>query len=190
MTTVSCAATTATTAAAAESTATAAAESTATTSQEQHFALSIYPPFPVLVEGPDQLGAVVQADGVAVGAGEVALAVADGHDGGGLAHPDRLPALARLRRPQANALRAQNIHVMLSILGVYSLKMKGAHERFQRGSKALFSPRRTVQGRLSIQLGKSAFSNLPSYASVSKLVFYAQSTGTVISGRFFYFIFT
>ena len=102
----------------------------------------------MLVEGPDQLGAVVETDGVAVGAGEVALAVADGHDGGGLAHPDRLPALARLCRPQANALRAKHIHVMLSVLGIYSLKMKGtcAHKLFQRGSKALFPPRRTVQG--------------------------------------------
>ena len=75
----------------------------------------IYLPFPVLVEGPDQLGAVVEADGVAIGAGEVALAVADGHDGGGLAHPDRLPALARLRRPQANGLRAQK-HVIIIIV--------------------------------------------------------------------------
>ena len=40
-----------------------------------------------------------------------------------------------------------------------------------RSVMALFSPKRTVQGRQSIQLGKSAFSNLTSYKSVKTILF-------------------
>ena len=36
---------------------------------------------------------------------------------------------------------------------------------------ALFSPKRTVQGRQSIQLGECAFSNLTSYKSVKAMLF-------------------
>ena len=37
--------------------------------------------------------------------------------------------------------------------------------------KALFSPKRTVQGRQSIQLGECAVSNLTSYKSVKAMLF-------------------
>ena len=40
-----------------------------------------------------------------------------------------------------------------------------------RSVMALFSPRRTVQRKQSIQLGKSAFSNLTSYKSVKAMLF-------------------
>ena len=74
--------------------------------------------------------------------------------------------------PSCLCLLVSGIHAVGCSSAIYlSVGVNTSLPCRDRSVMALFSPKRTVQGRQSIRLGKSAFSNLTSYKSVKAMLF-------------------